>query len=55
MEFLSENTSLPDGVQVYPWMAVRAKEVKTNSLVLVNDGSPPTVTGLPATRILISK
>ena len=57
MEFLSENTSLPDGVQVYAWMSVRANEVKTNKFTLVNDneGNPPTVTGLPATRIMISK
>ena len=31
MEFLSINTTLSDGVDYYPWMSVRAKEVKCNN------------------------
>ena len=41
MEFLSINTSLPDGVGYYPWMSVKAKEVKCNNFaILPNDELP---------------
>ena len=41
MEFLSINTTLPDGVDYYPWMSVRAKEVKCNNFsILPNDELP---------------
>ena len=35
MEFLSINTSLPDGVDYYPWMSVKAKEVKCNNFAIL--------------------
>ena len=41
MEFLSINTSLPDGVSYYPWMSVKAKEVKCNNFsILPNEELP---------------
>ena len=41
MESLSINTTLPDGVDYYPWMSVKAKEVKCNTFfILPNDEFP---------------
>lgn len=55
MEFLSENTPMPvqDGapLEIYPWMAVRADSVKTNSLTLIPRGAnAPRISGMPQTR-----
>ena len=41
MEFFSANTPMPEGISVYPWMSVRAKEVKcTNFTINPNEDTP---------------
>ena len=54
MDYLYDSTPVTG---VLDWMNVRAKTVKTNNLILTNDnnGTLPTITGLPATRTLISR
>ena len=53
MEFLSENTSLPDGVNVYPWMAVRADSVKCNSFTQLNPSNKGIIRYFGSNRDLV--
>jgi len=54
MEFLSASTPLPEGLNVYPWMAVNSSSVATNKLSLVSSGgTPPSLIGVPMSRVLM--
>lgn len=53
VDWLLEKSHPPDG-NLYEWMTIRAQNVKTNRLELINDnqGFSSSVTGLPGSRFL---